>query len=94
MENKNKGKLKEQNSSRFTEPKNGLTVTKGKGTGEDGWKGRDKGRKKKGGITISMNNVGGVLCGLYNTEKTSSDFTASYYADDSDCEGVCGVGTW
>ena len=31
-----KKKLKEQNSSRFTEPKNGLTVTKGKGTGEDG----------------------------------------------------------
>ena len=36
-----KQKLKEQNSSRFTEPKNGLTVTKGKGTGEGGWEGRD-----------------------------------------------------
>ena len=29
-------KLKEQNSSRLTKPKNGLTVTKGKRTGEDG----------------------------------------------------------
>ena len=40
-----KQKLKEQNSSRITEPKNGLTVTKGKGTGENGWEGRDKGKK-------------------------------------------------
>ena len=37
--------LKEQNSSRLTEPKNGLTVTKGKGTRVDGWEGRDKGEK-------------------------------------------------
>ena len=39
--------------------------------------------KKKGGITISMYNVGGrgAQGGLYNTEKTSSDSTASYYAD-------------
>ena len=59
MEYKNKRKLKEQNSSRITEPKNGLTVTEGKGTGEDGWEGRYKDRKKKGGITISMYNVGG-----------------------------------
>ena len=43
MEYKNKErKLKVQNSNRLTEPKNGLTVTKGKGTGEDGWEGRDK----------------------------------------------------
>ena len=33
-----KKKLKEQNSSRITEPKNGLTVTKGEG----GWGGREK----------------------------------------------------
>ena len=37
-----KQKLKEQNSSRLTEPKNGVRVTKGKGTGEGGWKGREK----------------------------------------------------
>ena len=37
-----KKKLKDQNSHRLTEPKNGLTVTKGKGTGEDGWEWRDK----------------------------------------------------
>ena len=40
-----KKKLKEQNSSRITEPMNGLTVTKGKGTVEDGWEGMDKGGK-------------------------------------------------
>ena len=44
-----KKKLKEQNSSRITEPKNGLTVTKGKGTGEDGWEGRDKGQGERKG---------------------------------------------
>ena len=49
MEYKNKEKLKEENSSRITEPKNGLTVTKGKGTGEDGWEGRDKGGEKETG---------------------------------------------
>ena len=49
MEYKNKEKLKEQNSSRIIEPKNGLTVTKGKGTGEDGWERRDKVRKKERG---------------------------------------------
>ena len=47
MEYKHKEKLKEQNSSRITEPKNGLTVTKGKGTGEDAWEGRDKGSEKE-----------------------------------------------
>ena len=36
-----KEKLKEQNRSTITEPKNGLTGTKGKGTGEDGRVGRD-----------------------------------------------------
>ena len=38
----------EQNSSRSTEPKNGLTVTKGKGTGEDGWGGIRVGKKERG----------------------------------------------
>ena len=42
-----KKKLKEQNSSRLTEPRNELTVTNGKGTGEDGWEKRDKGSKKE-----------------------------------------------
>ena len=45
MEYKNKEKLREQKSSRITEPKNGLKVTKGKETGEDGCKGRDMGRE-------------------------------------------------
>ena len=41
-----KKKLKEQNSRRLTEPKNGLTITKGKGTGDDACEGRDKGNKE------------------------------------------------
>ena len=49
MEYKNKGKLKEQNSSRITESKKGLIVTKRKGTGDDGWEGRNKGREKERG---------------------------------------------
>ena len=40
-----KKKLKEQNSSRHTELKNGVKLPKGKGTGEDGWEGREKGNK-------------------------------------------------
>ena len=43
-----KEKLKEQNSSRITEPKNGLTVTKGKETGENGRVGRDNGEEERG----------------------------------------------
>ena len=39
---KNKEKLKERNSSRITEPKKGLTVTKGKETEENGRVERDK----------------------------------------------------
>ena len=42
-------KLKEQNSSSLAEPKNGLRDTKGKGTGEDGWKGRKKGGEEERG---------------------------------------------
>ena len=59
VEYKNKEKLKEQNSSRLTEPKNGLTVTKEKGTEENGWEGRDK-EEKKGGITINRHNIVGA----------------------------------
>ena len=45
-----KEKLKEQNSSGITEPRNGLTGTKGKGTGEDGWVGMDKGCGRRRGL--------------------------------------------
>ena len=48
-----KVKLNEQNSSRITEPKNGLTGTKGKGTGEDGWAGRDKGGRRRGVLRLA-----------------------------------------
>ena len=37
--------------------------------------------KKKEGFTISMYSAWGTWGGLRNTEKTSSDFIASYYAD-------------
>ena len=49
MEYKNKGKLKEQNSSRITEPKSGLIFTKGKGTADDGGEGGDNGGEKERG---------------------------------------------
>ena len=92
MEHKNIRKLKEQNSSRSTEPKNGLTVTKGKGTGEDGWEGRDKGRgKKKGGITISLYRVGvghGEGCATQRRQVVILQHLTMLM--DSDCEWVCG----
>ena len=37
--------------------------------------------RKGGVIMISMYNEAGAHGGLYNTEKTTSDSTASYYAD-------------
>ena len=43
----NQGKLSEQNSTRFVEAKDGLTVTKGKGTGVESWDWRDKARGKE-----------------------------------------------
>ena len=51
-----KEKPKEQNSSRIAEPRNGLTGTKGKGIGEDGWVGRDKGREGERSTMIRMHN--------------------------------------
>ena len=47
-----------------------------------GGKGGRRGGNKKGGIMISMYNVGGVQGGLFIMEKTSSDSTTSYYADE------------
>ena len=55
MEYNNKAKLKEQNSSRLRDSKKNLAVTKEKGTGEDGGKGRIR-WGKKWGIVISMYN--------------------------------------
>ena len=42
--------------------------------------GRAKGKEKKGGLVIRMDNVGGME-GMCNTEKTSSESTASFYTD-------------
>ena len=48
-----------------------------------GGKGGIRAGKKKEGITINTYSVGGgARGGLCNTEQTSSDFTASYYADE------------
>ena len=58
MEYKNKGKLKEQNSRRITEPKNGL-LPKGKGLWRMDGKGGIRAEKKKGGLTISTYSVWG-----------------------------------
>ena len=46
-----------------------------------GGKGGIRMGKKKEGITISMYSAWGAQGGLCNTERTSSDFTVSYYAD-------------
>ena len=54
MEYKSKAKTEGTKQSRLTELKNGLTVTKGKETGEVGGKGERRGIR---GITISTHNV-------------------------------------
>ena len=46
-----------------------------------GGQGGIRGGKKERGNMISMYNVGEAWGGLCNTEKTSRDSTASYYAD-------------
>ena len=46
-----------------------------------GGKGGIRVGKKKEGIMISMYSAWGARGGLCNTEKTSNDFTSSYYAD-------------
>ena len=56
MEYNSKAKLKEQNSSRLTEPK-GLGITKGKGLKKVGAEG---GRRGLRGVMISTHNVGGI----------------------------------
>ena len=72
--------LKEQNSSRLKEPKNALIVTKQKQTAVDGLERRDK-VGIEAGIMISIYNVGLTQGGLYKTEETISDSTASCNVD-------------
>ena len=93
MEHKNKGNLKEQNSSRITEPKNGLTVTKGKGTGEDGWEGKDNGVEKEsgGGLMINMCSVEGghgEVCASQRRQVVILQHLTTPMP--RDCEGLCG----
>ena len=71
-----KEKLKEQNSSGNTEPKNGLTGTKGKGTREDGWVRWDKVGVRRGVLRLAcMEGREKGEGGLHNRERTSSDST-------------------
>ena len=74
MEYDNKPKLKEQNSSRLTDSKKGLAITKGKGLGRVGEKG---GRKGLRGTIINTYNIGRSLGRQYSTEKTRNDAIAS-----------------
>ena len=55
MEYNNKAKLKEQNSSRLTDSKKGLVVTKGEGCGRAG---EERGRRGLRGIMFSTHGVG------------------------------------
>ena len=48
-----KKNLKEKNSNRITEPKNGLTVPKGKGLGRMGGKGGIRSGKRKGTLQLA-----------------------------------------
>ena len=85
----NKEKLKEQNSSRLTEPKNGLIVTNGRGTGEDGWEGRYGGKR---GMMISTYNVGveGHKEGSIAERRQVVTLYHLTTLMNSDCNGVCG----
>ena len=77
MEYNDKANLKEQNSSRLTDSKKRLGVTKG-----DGWEWVHGGRRGLKGILIGTHSVcvwsRGRQC---STEKTSSDSVASHYTD-------------
>ena len=93
MEYKNKEKLKEQNSSRITEPKNGLTVTKGKGTGHDGWEGREKGgEKERGPLRLACIMWGWHREGCATQRRQVVSLQHLTMLMDSDCNGVCGGG--
>ena len=79
MEYKNKEKTegtKQQQTHRTQEWTNSYQRERDWG----GWVGGE-GQGGKRGITISRHNAGGPCEELYNTEKTSSDSIASYYAD-------------
>ena len=83
MEYNNKAKLREQNSSRLTDSKKGLAVTKEKGFRSVGGEG---GRRGLRGITISSHNIGRPL-GRQDCMRRHVITMASYHAD-SDCSGV------
>ena len=80
MECKNKEKLKKQNSSRIRTQEWTNSYQREREVGRMSGKGGIRVGKKKG-KNITIYNVGGAQGGMCNTEKTSSDSTASYYAD-------------
>ena len=77
MQYNNKAKLKEQNSSRLTDSKKGLVVTKGE---ECGRAGPEEGRRGLWGI-ILVHMVWGVTGKQCSTEKANNESVASYYPD-------------
>ena len=82
-----KQKLKEQNSSRLTEPKSGLAVTKGKGLGRVGGKGGRRGLK---GIMISTHNIRGHGEGSIAQRRPVVPLLHLTMLMDCDYNGVCG----
>ena len=58
MEYNDETKLNEQNSSRLTDSKKGLVVTKGEGCGRAGGEG---GRRGFSSIMIGTHGVGGIM---------------------------------
>ena len=85
MEYKNKRKLKEQNSSRSTEPKNGLVVTKGEGCGRADGKG---GRRGLRGIMFSTHGVGDRRENSVAQRRHIVTLWHLAALIDSDCNGV------
>ena len=87
MECNNKAKLKEQNSSRLTDSKKGLVVTKGEGCGRAGGEG---GRRGMRGIMFSTHGKWGHgENGVAQRRQTVNlwHLTTLMY---SDCNGVWG----
>ena len=87
MDHNNEAKVKEQISSRLTEPKKGLAVTKG-----EEWRrvNEEGGRRVLRGIIIGIHGVGGVMGRQYSMEKKGSD--SVHFITVMDSDGKRGVG--
>ena len=85
MEYNNEAKLKEQNSSRLTNFKKGLVVTK-----EEGWGkvGEEEGRRGLRGIMFSTHGVGDHMENSVSQRRHIVDLWHLAALMDSDCIGV------